>query len=181
MRYLRNSIRLQGLWIGGSLEVTPCSRLALESLLAQGYLSTEHLVSLHIVDWGPAGPHLWVADLLRIFRRNWCVKKWCCVHLQPPPANRGDLVSLRPGLSLLQVDLWLVTVLHLTFLSPRPWPTEDTEQHCPRKERVKNCLCSSGKGTVGCCSRSLGSQQRGARGRSTGTSACVWASVASLR
>ena len=59
MRYLRNSISLQGLWIGGSLEVTPCSPLALESLLAQGYLSTEHLVSLHIADWGPAGPGVW--------------------------------------------------------------------------------------------------------------------------
>lgn len=49
-----------------------------------------------------------------------------------------------------------------------------------RKE-LKVFVFVSGKGTVGCCSRSLGSQKRGARGRSAGTSACSWASVASLR
>lgn len=63
----------------------------------------------------------------------------------PTPTDRGGLavlslpgsgqsfVSLRPGLSLLQVDLWLVTVLHLTFLSARPWPTEDTWTALPEE------------------------------------------------
>lgn len=68
--YFRGSLHLQCSRILVSVEITPCLPLPFESPMALTYLSTGHLVNPHVTDWGPAVPHLWVANLSGIFYRK---------------------------------------------------------------------------------------------------------------